>query len=205
MIEKITPYDEDDVLYRTYYAGIAEDPKVWHLGAGHGFSKRVADCRLSRDGQRLYALCTNGSFATIDAESGEFIAHSFVGEVDKDASFALSEELGIAAAGNESGEVVVLSCDDLSVLNSIPAHEGPVTCARFDERNELLFTGSRDSKIKIWKLEGSDVQLMRSVPAKGELRIFEPLKREELLIGQNNHDFARIWDVHTGRWQFKFK
>ncbi|KAI4292602.1 coatomer subunit beta', partial [Pancytospora philotis] len=123
-------------------------------------------CIASADGCPQVLVCLyTGEIQLYDAATLKLARSAQIGNVPvRTGVLVLSQDWILL--GTDEGRIVVVDLGNLSVSDSILAHDDFVRRIVVDERNKRLLTVSDDNTVKLWSFEGGKIAMVRRYKGK---------------------------------------
>lgn len=217
-------YDVTTVAYSpdgTYIATGADDAKVkvWNAQMGTCFvtfadhtQPVTAVAFLPPAGQALVSASMDGTVRAFDLVRYRNFRTFTTPTPTQLISLAVDPAGEVVCAGSQdSFEVFVWSVRTARLLDSLPGHQGPVSCLAFASNRPLLASGSWDKTVRLWDIYGGkgsvetlqhnhdvlavafrpDGKQLASATLDGSIYLWDPAEGELLGTLEGRRDIAR--------------
>lgn len=135
------------------------------------------------------------------AAKGIEVCATWPGETGAISALATNPDESLVAAGTHSGRVVVRQVPDGKVVADLDAHQDRVTAIAFSADGQLLATGGRDKKVRLWRRTANGFELLVNLGSIGVSAVkqvaFSPDGR--LLILRERESAVRSWHIEQLR------
>jgi WD40 repeat protein len=154
-------------------------------------------------GFTLWALSekqkSNQNYLKAKASSYNFLSQKIV-ETDPTIALRLAEyAASIDSVNPEIVENLNRIYYDFNFYRIVSRHEGNITCISFSPDGKSILTGSQDSTVCLWDLQGNRLQLFKGLGDEVRSVAFSP-DGKSILTGSGDKT-ARLWDLHGNQLQ----
>jgi mitogen-activated protein kinase organizer 1 len=114
----------------------------------------VTSVSFSNDENCILASCMDNSLRLIDCSNGELL-NTFKGHAGSSAKinscFGLKDEFVISASENRNIYVWNLLEGNIPLKVFEHAHNGVISCVKYNNQTKTMISCSADGKVKVWK------------------------------------------------------
>ncbi|RKP08927.1 quinon protein alcohol dehydrogenase-like superfamily [Thamnocephalis sphaerospora] len=153
-------------------------------------------CAVTRDEERLF--CTvNTDIYVVELSHGRKVA-TLEGDTEVVTSFALKPDAKHLVAASRSLQIRVWDLETYKPARAFKAHEAPVIVMDIDETSTLVATGSADSTVKVWDIDGGFCthNFRGHSGVVSAVRFHPHAQRLWLATGADDCQ-VRVWDLNT--------
>ncbi|KAJ9089192.1 U3 small nucleolar RNA-associated protein 13 [Entomophthora muscae] len=158
---------------------------------------------VSRDLTKIFTTLGEDILVT-DYTTGQKLAE-LKGESDIITAFAVKPDGRHLVAASRSLIIKVWELENYTLVRSFKAHEAPVLTMEIDESSTLVATGSADSTVKVWDIDGGFAthNFRGHGGVISALKFFRPEKSKsanQIWLASGSADCTvRVWDLATSK------